>query len=189
MKIKALIPAALFAIVGSSSLAMARPITISGSAEASWSWGTNNPVVIRDHRPAPLPAPAPVIRYHQRADFDRGYDYDYYRPRFQTLDQDLSFGYTEYRKDIWVGADKGRFDTLRIDSEGGYTYLMKVVVEFTDNSVQNIQLNRSLRGNQSITLPLDARKAIHRVFVYRADGDAALNMRSYHNGSFTVSAL
>jgi hypothetical protein len=66
---------------------------------------------------------------------------------------------------------------------------MKVVVEFADNSVQVIQLNRTIRGYQSLNLPLDFTKAIHRVFVYRADGDEAHNMRRTHNGAFTVSAL
>ena len=185
MKIKALIPAALIAIVGSSSLAMARPVTVSG--QASIEWGTSSGPVVRDHR---YTQPT-RISYQNEGRWNRHREpsWGYHQPRFQTLDEGLQFGYTEYRKDILVGSAAGRFNTLRIDSDGGQTYLMKVVVEFADNSVQVIQLNRTLRGYQSLTLPLDFTKAIHRVFVYRADGDAAHNMRRYHDGAFTVSAL
>lgn len=185
MKIKALIPAALIAIVGSSSLAMARPIL---TAEASWSWSTKPaPVVVRDHR-TPV-KPAPVVGYWNRRDdirWDRDYS-DYYAPRFSVLEEGIQFGYTEYRHDLLLLGK--RFSTLRIDNDGGSSYLMKVVVEFSDNSVQQIDLGRTLRGNQSLTLPLNFRnKAINRVFIYRADGGEAANMRQYHNGSFTVSA-
>src|SRR5438128_458736 len=70
MNIKALITTL---VLGSSSVAMARPVTISGSVEASWGYGTAPAPapapIVRDHRmPAPLPAPAPAFEtsYHQR---------------------------------------------------------------------------------------------------------------------------
>ena len=62
MNIKALITTLV--IAGSSSVAMARPVTYSASAEAQWSFGYNNTSpVVRDHRNAPIvvrPAPMPV---------------------------------------------------------------------------------------------------------------------------------
>lgn len=193
MNFKMIIPA--IAILATSSIAAARPIA-TVSAEAEWSFGTDRRPVLRDHRyaaPAPLP---PHVRVDARdwgreRGYDRGYDrgYGYYDGRGAILDEGLTFGLTEYRKDILVGSGAGRFGTLRIDNDGGRTYLMKVVVEYADNSVQVIQLNRTLRGQQSLTLPLNARKAINRVFAYRADGDAALNMHRYHDGAFTVTAF
>ncbi len=199
MNIKMLITT--LAILGSSSVAMARPITYSASAEASWSWGTRP--VIRDHRvPAPIVRPAPV-----RTSFDQRnwntYDsnrYDdryedsrirYYEPRALVLEDGVQFEDHEYRKDIVMGATTERFNTLRFDASGGNTFLMKVVIEFADGgAVQQIDLNRTLRGNQSMSIDLSgSNRQMHRILIYRADGGEALNMNKRHNGEFTVSAL
>jgi hypothetical protein len=203
MKIKALITT--LAIIGSSSVAMARPVTVSATANASWSFGTR-PVattVVRDHRVTPVvvtPAPRPVLRAGTRwnAGYDARYDsrYDdrddrYYQPRGLVLEDGIQFEDHEYRKDIVMGATNERFNTLRIDADGGTTFLMKVVIEFADGgAVQQIDLNRTLRGDQSLSLDLSgsARK-LHRILIYRADGGEAMNMNLRHNGGFSVTAL
>ena len=62
MNIKALITT--FAIIGSSSVAMARPATFTADAQVSWTFGNTSPrpVVIRDHRSQPVQQP---VRYEQ----------------------------------------------------------------------------------------------------------------------------
>jgi len=196
MNIKALITT--LAILGSSSVAMARPITYSASAEASWSWGTGASTrpTVRDHRDYSAPVvvrPAPA-----RARFEVGdwRDYDnsgarYYQPRAFVLEDGIQFADHEYRKDIVMGATNERFNTLRFDAAGGNTFLMKVVIEFADGgAVQQIDLNRTLRGNQSVSLDLSgSSRKLHRILIYRADGGEALNMNQRHHGEFTVSAL
>ncbi len=62
MNIKALIT---MLVLGSSSVAMARPVTVSGSAQANWSYGTAPAPIVRDHR-TPAPAPAFEGSYHRR---------------------------------------------------------------------------------------------------------------------------
>lgn len=186
MKIKALL--ITLGILGTSSVAMARPV-LSYSAEASVNFGSSHGPVVRDHRWNPRPAPMPV-RSHQRPMRYDSWDNDFYQHRAVVLGEGLYFGDTEYRKDIVVGA-QGRFRALELRSDGGATYIMKVVIEFADGGVQQIDINRTLRGYQAMTLDLDGRssRAFHRIFIYRADGAEAHNMNRRHHGEFTVSAL
>jgi len=188
MNIKALITT--LAIVGSSSAAMARPATVSVSAnaQASLSWGTSRPV-IRDHR---TPSNVYPVRSATHEWTDREYDYNPYfsAPRFKTLDADLQFGDTEYRKDIVLGGTKGRFNTLQIEADSGRTYIMKVVVEFSDATFQQIDLNKTLRSGDDVTLDLaGSNRSINRILIYRADGAPALSMNQPHFGEFSVLAL
>jgi hypothetical protein len=206
MKIKALITT--LAIIGSSSVAMARPATVTATAtaNASFRFGTR-PVatpVIRDHRVAPpvvVTPPRAVLRANAQWNgysnagwndrYDDRYDDRYNQPRGLVLEEGIAFEDHEYRKDIVMGATNERFNTLRIDSDGGTTFLMKVVIEFADGgAVQQIDLNRTLRGDQGLSIDLSgsARK-LHRILIYRADGGAALNMNLRHRGGFTVTAL
>ena len=187
MNIKALITT--LAILGSSSVAMARPATVSVSAnaQASWSWGTTGPVV-RDHRTSRIPVRTAT---HQQWN-DREYNYNPYTamPRFTMLDSDLQFGDTEYRKDIVLAGTKGRFNTLQIEADSGRTYIMKVVVEFSDATFQQIDLNRYMRGGEAVTLDLaGSNRSINRILVYRADGAPALRMNQPHYGEFSVLAV
>lgn len=191
MNIKALITT--LAIVGSSSVAMARPATYTATAEAQWSFGYSTTPVVRDHRTTrPVVRPAPVLVSYERERWNNSrWDNDYsYQPRPQLLAADVMFLDNEYRKDILVGADKGRFNTITIAANGGQTYVMKVGVEFTDGAIQPIEINRTLRGAQKFSIDLaGSNRAISRIFVYRADGPAALNMNLRHHGEFLVTAL
>ncbi|MBS1120190.1 MAG: hypothetical protein H6Q90_2418 [Deltaproteobacteria bacterium] len=189
MNIKALITSLV--VLGSSSVAMARPVTYSASVDASWSLGYTAPVV-RDHRTTrPVivqPARMPVS--FERDSWNNNRWEHTYQPRPQMLASDLTFLDSEYRKDILVGSDKGRFNTITIEANGGRTYVMKVGIEFTDGTIQPIEVNRTLRGGQGMTIDLDRRnRSISRIFIYRADGPAALNMNVRHYGEFLVTAL
>lgn len=198
MTIKALIT---LAILGSSSVAMARPVTYSASAEASFNFGTVRPTV-RDHRTAPVIVRTPVVRTPVRPSFSSqwnasyqadsyNWDRDRYQPRALLLEQGMQFENHEYRKDIMMNTLEGRFNTLKIDNDGGVTPLMKVVVEFADGGAQQqIDINRTLRGSEGLSIDLSgSNRKVFRVLIYRADGAAALNMNLRHNGEFTVSAL
>jgi len=196
MNIKALITT--LAIVGSSSVAMARPVTYSTpvktvgvSASASFSIG-NGPT-IRDHRtttnrwePADrwnTPAPQPQFgRDYREPQFDR-------MNRFTTLSSDMQFGTSEYRKDIMPGVAT-RFSTLRIDADQGRTYVMKVVVEFADGTAQQqIDLNKTLVQGDSLTLDLTGNThTINRIMVYRADNYDTSHLDQLHRGEFSISA-
>lgn len=172
-------------ILGSSSVAMARPV-ISYSAEASLTFGTRTSgPVVRDHRwTQTTPTRWNTGYWNERR------DRDYYQPRVEVLGEGLSFGDTQYRKDIVVGSHLGNFRALQLNSNGGSTYIMKVVIEFADGGVQRIDINRTLRGYQGLTLDLDGnRRPLHRILIYRADGGEALHMNRRHYGEFNVTAL
>ena len=93
-----------------------------------------------------------------------------YRP--VTLANAASFG-NQGRKFITVGRRAGRFDTLQIRAAGGRTFVKQVYVQFDDGQEQVVRdLDRTLVGNQGITLDLDGRhRAIRRIVVYGSDGD------------------
>jgi hypothetical protein len=189
MKINALIT--LLAIGGSSSVAMARPITYSTHVEASWGAGIDRSrvdgrpryddrhVVVRDHR---YDRQAPSGAYYN--------DRDYYQPQARPLGEALQFGDSEFRKDVFVSSQAGRFNTLRIENDGGRTYVMKIGVEFVSGEVQMIDVGRTLVGRQAMTFDLNGNdRAISRIFVYRDDGERALHLNWQHRGAFSVFAL
>jgi len=183
MNIKALITT--LAIAGSSSVAMARPATYTApvrtvaiSASAQVNFGTS---AVRDHRRV-----SPVSQPSFGRDF-REPQYDRMN-RFVTLDNDLQFAASEYRKDIMPGV-ASRYSMLKIDAERS-TYLMKVVVEFADGTTQQqIDLKKTLRAGESLTLDLTGNShTINRIMVYRADGNETWAMTPTYRGDFTVSA-
>ena len=191
MNIKALITT--LAIVGSSSVAMARPATVSANAHvtasAQWSFGTSGPT-IRDHRttnPWVRPAPMPVQPQYFGHAYNAGYDR---MQRFDLLDDQLNFGAGEYRKDLVPGIAE-RYSMLKIDADQGRTYIMKVVVEFADGtSQQQINLDKTLRAGESLTIDLAGRShTINRILVYRADSYDTSHLNEMHRGEFSVSAL
>src|SRR5262245_29570894 len=134
MNIKALITTL---VLGSSSVAMARPVS---------------PEFVRDHRahPAPaddcnddtvqtLPAPAPRPVY-QTGTWNRPVNWNwnggYYRqPAPMLLGSGLHFA-NDGRTFLHVGADKGLFNTVRIDGFTGRTLIEQVVIEFEGGQVQ-----------------------------------------------------
>lgn len=192
MNIKALITTLV--IVGSSSVAMARPATAVSStsasvnASASWSFGYSTPTVrptVRDHRTNTRYRPAHFQTWGSDQWNDRNRT-----PRYDVLGDNLNFGNGEYRKDIMPGG-VDQFSTLKIDADQGRTYIMKVVVEFADGTAQQqINLDRTLRAGESLTLDLTGRShTISRILVYRADSYDTSHLDRAHRGSFTVSAL
>lgn len=191
MNIKALITT--LAILGSSSVAMARPaVTYSTSAEASFDlrFGTPSKIQVRDRiRDHRTPVRSQYTWNPNAYRWDT-YDSNWNRPRHErgvSLGDEMFFEDHEYRKDLIPSAGL-RMDKLRIDSEMGQTYFMKVVVEFNDGgSVQQFDLNRTLRGGQSMILDLSgSNRSVKRILVYRAD---ELNYHKRHNGEFSVIAL
>jgi hypothetical protein len=196
MNIKALITALV--IVGSSSVAMARPAaTVSANAQitasASWSYGTPSRVQVRDrdrvrdHRSTTKPW-SPMW---QTANYD---SYDYNRNdrfnRFDLLAEELNFGAGEYRKDIMPSA-VDRFSKLRVSADSGRTYIMKVVVEFADGTQQQqINIDKTLRAGESLDLDLvGSTHTIGRILVYRADNYDLRHFNEVHRGEFSVLAL
>ena len=171
MKIKALIT---MLVVGSSSAAMARPVTVSGHAE--WTYETKPaPVVVRDHRtPAPAPVivrdhrtqPAPVIVQPARYNGWQQRGWYHQAPQPVMLGSELNLG--EGRKFITVGESMGRFDTLQIAGGPGLIKIEQVYIQFGNNQEQVIRgIDRVLQGGQSLTLDLDGNsRTIKRIVVY-----------------------
>lgn len=122
-------------------------------------------------QPISYPPPAPVT---------------YARPPlFQpvTLANGLTFQGSG-RQFISVGAQAGRFGKLDIRSSGP-TFISQVYIQFANGQEQVVRnLNRTLSGNDCLTLDLDGgRRAIQRIVVYGND----LGRRRIA-GSFSVTA-
>jgi hypothetical protein len=151
MNIKALITTLL--VLGSTSVALARPATTSGHAGAP---------VVRDHR-AHTPS-APVFEPAHRG------SYQSYSRRFVPLwatlgvesrivDGEMAFHVNPYR---------GRFTTLKLQSSSGKSLIYRVKIQFANGRTQVVELNRYLNaGSPTITIDLagDAARAIRNVTV------------------------
>jgi hypothetical protein len=177
MNIKAII--ASLVLAASSSAAMAAPsVTVTATAQGSY-----DTTVVRDHRLPPVyHAPAPIVT--QPASFP-----GYRRPpvfRTVTLASGLSFA-NQGRAFITVGSQAGRFEKLQLSAAGGSTLIKQVYVQFDNGQEQIVRnLNRTLSGNESLTLDLDGnRRAIRRIVVY-GNGNTVGWYRSA--GTFTVTA-
>ena len=178
MNIKAIIASLVLA---SSSAAMAAPsVTVSATARGSY----ETPVV-RDHRVDAdrdarievQPAPRPIYR-----NWNGGHTLPpVYRP--VTLASGLHFA-NNGRTFISVGSQAGQFGTLQISAAGGRTLIKQVYVQFANGQEQVIRnLDRTLSGNESLTLDLDGgRRNISRIVVY---GNAGWRRSA---GAFTVTA-
>ena len=193
MNIKAIIASL---VLGSSSVAMAAP-SVTVSATAQGSYGTT---IVRDHRDddgytsvVTRTAIQPIYQVGYQEGWHSGWDGGWdggrklppvYRP--VTLASGLSFA-GDGRKFITVGAQAGQFETLQISAAGGRTFLQQVYVQFANGQEQVIRnLDRTLIGNESVTLDLDGgRRAIRRIVVYGNDGAAG---RRRSAGAFTVTA-
>jgi hypothetical protein len=184
MNIKAIIASL---VLGSSSIAMAAPgVTVSATARGEY----GNPVV-RDHhvdddrdRPVVI-QPAPDPTYHRVGWNGGGHKLPpVYRP--VTLASGLRFA-NNGRTFIAVGSQAGQFGALQISAAGGRTYIKQVTVQFGNGQQQVIRdLDRTLSGNESLTLDLDGgRRNISRIVVY---GNAASTGWRRSAGAFTVTA-
>lgn len=147
MNFKALIPT-LF-VLGSSSIAMARPVTVTGHAEATLTLGgglaATSPM-IRDHRSyrPEVPAPAADCAPSQSAWITLG-------GINRIVDGDMSFT---------VGRWGRQFSTLKLQSSAGKSLIYRVKVQFTNGRTQVVELNKYLNAaSPSITIDLDGYSA------------------------------
>ena len=179
MNLKAIIASL---VLGSSSIAMASPsVTISATAQ-----GTYGTPVVRDHRfDAPVAQPVAQPIYYRNG-WHREPLPPVYRP--VQLASGMHFAY-DGRTSITVGAQTGRFNTLQISADSGRTFIKQVYIQFENGQEQVVrELNRTLLGNQSLTLDLDGNnRAIRRIVVY---GSAMNNGWGWRraSGTFSVTA-
>lgn len=176
MKLKATIVAL---VLGTSSIAMARPATVRGSADvtvsaqASFSVGTrtsarppvqNGPRKVKRptyqrpvYQPTYYPAPQPV--YEENVWVEEG-------PTFQALGTNLKIQGSAYNKDLGFTGNNS-WNKIRIEARGSVTQVNEVRVTFLSGETQTIMVGELLSGNESITLDLDGRnRQVTRVLVY-----------------------
>jgi hypothetical protein len=181
-------------VLGSSSIALAAPAA-PGVTVTTESYGS---AIVRDHRgdadeytrapvaqPVAQPAPSGIYRIGWHPGWEGGQPLPpVYRP--VTLASGLHLA-ANSQTQINVGAQLGRFGTLQINETGGRTMVRQVYVQFADGQVQFVRnLNRTLTGNESLTLDLDGgRRAIKRVIVYGGLGSQGWRRTG---GTFSVTA-
>ena len=178
MNIKAIIASLVLA---SSSAAIAAPAVT---------------VVARDHRaeaslairpvytPAAQPVYAPVYTPVAQPSYHPGWR----RAQPVTLASGLRFSPANAdRASISVGRQAGQFGSLQISATSGSNLIKLINIEFADGSHQTVRnVNRTLVGNQSMTLDLDGdRRAIRSITVYGSDLN---NGWRRNRGSFAVTA-
>ena len=132
MNIKALIT---LLVLGSSSVALARPVAYSGQEGAP---------SVRDHR-APAPAPAYDGSFRSPPPFV---------PPWVTLgtERRMVNGEMAFR----VHPSFGRFSTLRLQTTAGKSLIYQVKIQFPNGAVQTVALNQYLdAANPTITVDLD----------------------------------
>lgn len=137
MKIKALIT---LLVLGSSSVAMARPVHVSGYEGAP---------VVRDHRvhripaPAPMPVPAPEVTRPAPPPFV---------PQWTTLGTESRIidGAMSFR----AGAQMGRFIALKLQSTAGKSLINRVEIRFANGQTQVVEVNKYLNAS-SPTITID----------------------------------
>lgn len=147
MNIKALVT---MLVLGSSSVALARPVSGPGYAGAP---------IVRDHR-APAAAPAHEGSYQGPLRSPP------WRPLWVTLGAESRIidGEMAFR----VGPQLGRFSTLKLQSSSGKSLIYRVKVQFANGRTQVVELNQYLNAsNPTITIDLagDATRAIKHVTV------------------------
>ena len=179
MNLKAIIASL---VLGSSSLAMAAPAV----------------TVVRDHRAIDANCETPVATQpvYTQPVYTQPAQPIYtqpvaYRPGWQrpvTLATGLRFANLD-RTAITVGRQAGQFGSLQISATGGSNLIKLINIVFADGTHQTVRnLNRTLSGNQSMTLDLDGdRRAIRDITVYGSDLNNSRWRRSA--SSFTVTAL
>jgi hypothetical protein len=155
MNLKALVT---MLVLGSSSVALARPVAVSGSAGAS--------ITVRDHRAprdyrAPVPAPAPAHDGSYRTPPP-------FVPLWVTLGTESRIidGAMAFRVNPTLRS--ARFSALKLQSAGGKSLIHRVEIQFANGRTQVVQLNQYLTAaSPTITIDLagDAARAIRNVTV------------------------
>jgi hypothetical protein len=74
---------------------------------------------------------------------------------------------SKHKEDVVVGAQYGRFDTLKLQELNGRTTVKQVTIVFADGCAQNVVLNQTLDANSpTLTIDLDGKhREIQRVVV------------------------
>jgi hypothetical protein len=138
MNIKALIT---MLVLGSSSVAMAHPVSYSGFEGA--------PIAVRDHRmPAPVLHSGPFV------------------PQWTTLgtERQIASGAMKFR----VGPSLGKFSMLKLQTAAGKSLINRVEIQFMNGATQTVALNQYLNAsNPIITIDLagDWARSIRNVTV------------------------
>jgi len=174
MQLKALITTL---VLGSSSVAMAHPISAPGPVSAP------APVpapIVRDHRmpvepdcdpgqaPA-MPAPAPVAQpvwQPMPPQPAPGYERPYYRSGWIMLGgvDRITAGPTTFR----VGRFGKQLSTLKLEGEGRKSLIQRVLIQFANGRTQVVEVNQYLTAsNPTIEIDLQGRtRAVSKVTVY-----------------------
>jgi hypothetical protein len=181
MSLKSLLTAAT--LIASSSAAFASPVTL--SANASFSYGQ----VVRDHRDEtvapvynakqvvsvrPIIKPMPPQPVDDCNNTTLGADDSIYNGPVGTQ---YGRGWVALtaptridrgRELIHIGAQAGRFNTLKLEVTRGSSFINQVGIVFADGSHQTVKLDERLTSwNPSITIDLAGRnRAIAGIWVY-----------------------
>ena len=163
MNIKALIT---LLVLGSSSVAMAHPVSYSGFEGA--------PVVTRDHRmPAPTPMPATA--------YDGTHHSPVFVPQWTTLGtaSQISNGAMKF----YVSPSAGKFTMLRLQTAAGKAFIKQVEIKFAGGATQVVALNQYLNAaNPIITIDLDGNRG-------RSIRNVTVVAKNTRQSSFRVQAI
>lgn len=160
MNIKALITTV---ILGSSSVAMARPVVVSTHADAQ--------LTIRDHR-APQPQPQYGFQAWRRPAP---------RPMWMTLGSINQI--TDGNMSFAVRQSAGRLSTLKLQTGAGKSLIYRVLVQFASGATQTVELNQYLNAaNPTITIDLAGASA-------RAVTNVTVVGRNARLSSYSVLAI
>lgn len=105
------------------------------------------------------------------------------------LGQDMSFMNTDGRRFMDIGADKGAYNTLRLQGASGTTYVQMVQIDFVDGTQQFLgAVNKTLYAGQSYDIALDGYDArtVRRVTVWT---DSSGRVIESSTGTFNASLL
>ena len=154
-------------ILGTSSVALARPITINDRDDVI----TNDNITVRDQ----FAPPAPDRQYYRADSEHPSYGADYNRPlrfglRPVVLANDVSFMRQRNRDQrpllIDVDSRTGTFKTLRLDRQDGRAFIDNVVVVLANGRTMSFDVNQTLSARSpSITIDVNHR-AITGIYVY-----------------------
>jgi hypothetical protein len=184
------------AILGISSVALARPTTYAPSA--AWRIEDDRHVVVRDHRDVRLDADAfDDERYEPRyddrwRDADRDDDRDAWFDDGWRRDRDGRFGDDRFRDDRpyvrrakWLALtpqlelERGRqiaelhtherFGQVRLQNQTGRMYVARITIVFANGERQAVEVDRVLDGNHAmVNIDLDGGRQIDRHLASRA---------------------
>ena len=132
-----------------------------------------HPIIIREPaRPRPIVVTQPVI---------------WHGPVYPTVTLASDLQLQNGRTMITVGSQMGRFGTLKLEANGGRTYVQKVVVKFADGERQVLNnLDRTLVGNDCLTLDLNGdHRAVASIAVF---GQEMNNGFRYERGAIRLTA-